>query len=171
MTAEHFDIACLQAARAAETAMLLSYLPADIAAGTAPDAVLLRIVLADPELGAGWQIADGDGPPTDDPRWDAVWAERLEACRRALDLLRAHGLFAAHLAAGQGNRMAVELTSYSYALHTAQRARAEASIYRDLAASRAQKIAHQAGALAALRAELKVYQDMLGDDSDETQVS
>jgi hypothetical protein len=167
MTADHFDIACLQAARAAETAMLLSYLPVEIATGTAPDAVLLRILLADPELGAWWQMSDGDGPPTGDPRWDTVWAARLEACRRVLDLLRAHGLFAVRPATDQGHRMLVELTSYSYALHTAQRARAEAGIYRELAAARTQTIAHQAGALAALRAELKTYQDMFGEDADD----
>ncbi|TXL72523.1 hypothetical protein FHP25_24830 [Vineibacter terrae] len=167
MTADHFDIACLQAARAAEAAMLLSYLPDAIATSMEPDAVLLRIVLADPELGIWWQMADGDGPPTGDPRWDAVWAERLEACRRALDLLRADGLFAVRQAVGQGNRVAVELSSYSYALFTAEQARAQADAYRALAASRAQTIAHQAGALAALRAELKVYQDMFGEDADD----
>jgi len=154
-----YDVAFIQVYRAVLAANTLSYVPEDIRTHEAPEAALLRIALVAPDLGEWWRQCDGDGPPPGDRRWDAVWAERLDQCRHVLELLRAEGLVVARAARDEGHRMSVDLTSYSYALHTACHAQAQARLYRELAEQRGETIRQQASALLTLRTHLQRHED------------
>lgn len=163
MSADAYDIAFIQVSRAAMAAAALVPVPEAIRTDDAPEAVLLRIALVAPDLGEWWRQCDGeglaDGLPLDNWRWNLVWTQRLDQCRHVLELLRAAGLVIARAAPDQGKRMLVELSAYTYALHAADQARGQATLYRELAERRGQTIREQATALLTLRTSLQRHDD------------